>query len=47
MFKITERIIGLDCEPYIITELSANHNGSIKRAIEFIRIAKNCGAHAI
>ncbi len=32
---------------YIIAELSANHNGSIKNAIESIRAAKRIGANAI
>ena len=33
--------------PYIIAELSANHNGSIDKAKETIQLAKNCGADAI
>ena len=32
---------------YIIAELSANHNGSIKNAIESIKAAKRIGANAI
>ena len=32
---------------YIIAELSGNHNGSIKNAIESIRAAKRIGANAI
>lgn len=47
MFKINDRIIGLDQPPYIIAELSANHNGSIERAIKTISEAKKCGADAI
>ena len=39
--------IGKDCPPYIIAELSANHNGSLDRAIESINEAHRCGAHAI
>jgi pseudaminic acid synthase len=34
-------------EPFIIAELSANHNGSIERAFESIKVAKECGASAI
>ena len=38
---------GKDKEPFIIAELSANHNGSIERAFESIKVAKECGASAI
>jgi pseudaminic acid synthase len=46
-FKIDGRIIGRDQPPFIIAELSANHNGSIERAFETIDAAKRCGADAI
>ncbi len=46
-FKINNRIIGPDQPPYIIAELSANHNGSLKRALKTIDKAKRCGADAI
>ena len=46
-FKIDGRIIGFDKPPYIVAELSANHNGSIERAFETIDAAKRCGADAI
>lgn len=46
-FKIDERPIGPDQPPYIIAELSANHNGSIERAFETIDAAQRCGANAI
>ncbi|WP_352283703.1 pseudaminic acid synthase [Pseudoalteromonas sp. Q18-MNA-CIBAN-0097] len=39
--------IGPDFPPYIIAELSANHNGDINRAIEILEMAKRCGADAI
>lgn len=32
---------------YIIAEMSANHNGSLKNALETIASAKECGANAI
>ena len=34
-------------KPFIIAELSANHNGSIERAFESIKMAKEAGADAI
>jgi pseudaminic acid synthase len=46
-FKIYGRTISPDQPPYIIAELSANHNGSIQRAFETIDAAKRCGADAI
>ncbi|WP_391088874.1 pseudaminic acid synthase [Vibrio sp. NH-UV-68] len=45
--RIEGRIIGPNNKPYIIAELSANHNGSIDRAFETIEMAKRAGADAI
>lgn len=45
--KIENRVIGPDHPPYIIAELSANHNGSLERALETIDAAQRCGADAI
>lgn len=47
MIKINQRVISLSNEPYIIAELSANHNGSLERAKLSIKSAKECGAHAV
>ena len=46
-FKIDNRIVGPTEPPYIIAEMSANHNGSIERAFETIAAAKRCGADAV
>jgi len=46
-FKIGDRKIGGESPPFIIAELSGNHNGSIERAKEIIFAAKKCGADAI
>ncbi|OWL88965.1 pseudaminic acid synthase [Halopseudomonas aestusnigri] len=45
--SIAGRRIGLDSEPYIIAELSANHNGSLETALQIIEQAKHAGADAI
>jgi len=45
--EIDGRKIGPDYAPYIIAELSANHNGDINRAFEILEMAKDCGADAI
>ncbi|HGW5056989.1 TPA: pseudaminic acid synthase [Citrobacter koseri] len=45
--EIAGRKIGADFPPYIIAELSANHNGDINTAFRLIEIAKESGADAI
>lgn len=45
--EIEGRRIGPNYEPYIIAELSANHNGNINNAIKIIEEAKKAGADAI
>lgn len=44
---INNRKIGSHYPPYIIAELSANHNGSIARAIESLDMIKKMGADAV
>ncbi len=44
---INGKQIGINNEPYIIAELSANHCGSIELAKETIKLAKTNGADAI
>ena len=46
-FCIGEREISDKFPPYIIAEISANHNGSIERAKETIMAAKNVGVDAV
>ena len=45
--SIAGRRIGLDAEPYIIAELSANHNGRLETALQIIEQARHAGADAI
>lgn len=45
--EIDGRRIGPDFLPYVICELSANHNGSFETALELIEAAKKAGADAI
>jgi pseudaminic acid synthase len=45
--NIDGRYIGPDHKPYVIAEVSANHNGKIETAKELIGLAKTCGASAV
>lgn len=44
---IDSRVIGKHAPPYIVGEISANHNGKIDNAFELINMAKRCGADAV
>ena len=46
-FKIGNRLIGLNHCPFIIAELSANHNGDLEHAKKLMEVAIDCGADAI
>ena len=45
--QIVGRNIGPNFSPYLIAELSANHNGSIANAMKIIELAKSAGADAV
>jgi N-acetylneuraminate synthase len=47
MIKIGDRKIGLGVKPFLIAEMSGNHNQSLDRALEIVRVAANAGAHAL
>lgn len=46
-FSILDRPIGPDHPPYIIAELSGNHNGDLERAIDLVDAAAGTGADAV
>jgi pseudaminic acid synthase len=46
-FAIAGRTIGPGQPPYVIAELSGNHNGDIRRAFRLIEAAKAAGADAV
>ncbi len=45
--RIGNKFIGDDSPPFIIAEMSANHNNSLDRAIEIVEAAAKTGAHAL
>jgi pseudaminic acid synthase len=45
--EIAGRRIGADAPPYVIAELSGNHNGELARALQLIEMAKEAGADAV
>ncbi len=47
MIKIADRPIGPDHPPFVIAEMSGNHNQSLDRAMAIVEAAAASGAHAI
>jgi pseudaminic acid synthase len=47
IFKIAGRTIAVDSPPFIIAEMSGNHNQSLERALEIVEAAAKTGAHAL
>lgn len=45
--QIDGRLIGPNQPPYVVAELSANHNGSLDRALQTINMALKMGANAV
>ncbi|GLR12923.1 pseudaminic acid synthase [Chitinimonas viridis] len=46
-FKIGSRQIGRDAPPFVIAEMSGNHNQSLERALAIVEAAAQAGAHAL
>ncbi|KAA0966779.1 pseudaminic acid synthase [Sporosarcina sp. ANT_H38] len=47
MVKVGELLIGISQKPFIIAEMSGNHNQSLERALEIVEAAARAGAHAL
>ncbi len=45
--NLNGRTIGEGCPPYVVAEISANHNGSLERALKLLETAVECGADAV
>lgn len=47
MFEISGRPVGLGAPPFVIAEMSGNHNQSLDRALAIVEAAAASGAHAL
>ena len=45
--KIADRFIGSSYPPFVIAEMSGNHNQSLDKALQLVDAAANAGAHAL
>lgn len=46
-FQIQDRLVGPDHPPFIIAEMSGNHNGSLEKALSLVDAAAEAGADAL
>ena len=46
-FKIADRPIGRNQPPFVIAEMSGNHNQSLERALQIVEAAARSGAHGL
>lgn len=47
LIHISDRRIGREQSPFLIAEMSGNHNQSLERALEIVEAAARTGAHAL
>lgn len=45
--RIVDKLIGRNHPPFVIAEMSGNHNQSLERALEIVEAAAKTGAHAL
>jgi pseudaminic acid synthase len=45
--KIADKLVGRGHRPFVIAEMSGNHNQSLERALEIVEAAAKTGAHAL
>jgi sialic acid synthase SpsE len=45
--QIKNRTINQSSQPFVIAEMSGNHNQSLERALEIVEAAAKTGAHAL
>lgn len=47
MFEVSGRAIGVGFPPFVIAEMSGNHNQSLERAMQLVEAAAAAGAHGL
>jgi len=47
MFEVSGRAIGASVPPFVIAEMSGNHNHSLERAMQLVEAAAAAGAHGL
>jgi len=45
--KVSSADVGADHDPFVIAEMSGNHNGELDRALEIVEAVADSGAHAL
>lgn len=45
--RISDKLVGHSHPPFVIAEMSGNHNQSLKRALEIVEAVAKAGAHAL
>jgi len=45
--RVGQRLVGLEHPPFVIAEMSGNHNQSLERALQIVEAAAAAGAHAL
>ena len=45
--RIADKLIGPNHPPFVIAEMSGNHNHSLERALELVEVAAKSGAHGL
>lgn len=46
-FSVADRLVGASSRPFVIAEMSGNHNQSLQRALTIVDAAAGAGAHAL
>jgi N-acetylneuraminate synthase len=45
--RIADHLVGSGCPPFVVAEMSGNHNQSLDRALQIVEAAAHAGVHAL